>query len=61
MNLDDAQDNRKELHMTGNIKFSTYTKYFAAAHSPIFLIIVVILFVLAQFALSYSDYFLANW
>lgn len=61
MNLDDETDNREELKMTGNIKLSTYTKYFEAAHSHILLIIIVILFILAQFALSYSDYFLANW
>lgn len=61
MNLDDERDERKENHMSGNIKLSTYAKYFEAAHSPILLIIVVILFILAQFAMSCSDYFLANW
>ncbi len=61
MNIDDDLDERKEQHMTGNIQFSTYTKYFKAANSPTLLISVVILFILAQFAMSCSDYFLANW
>ncbi|XP_037050747.1 multidrug resistance-associated protein 4-like isoform X2 [Bradysia coprophila] len=61
MNLNDEVDERKEQHMTGNIQFSTYTKYFRAAHNHTLLISVVILFILTQFALSWSDYFLANW
>ncbi|KAG4077640.1 hypothetical protein HA402_009031 [Bradysia odoriphaga] len=61
MNLNDEVHERKEQHMTGNIQFSTYTKYFKSAHSHTLLISVVILFILTQFALSWSDYFLANW
>lgn len=62
MNVDDELDtDRKEQHMSGNIQFSTYTKYFEAACNPFLLVVVVILFLLAQFAMSCSDYFLANW
>ncbi|XP_055303229.1 ATP-binding cassette sub-family C member 4-like [Sitodiplosis mosellana] len=59
--VEDEPDKRKEHHVTGNIKFSTYKTYFKAAHSRFFVVFVFILFIVAQFAWSGADFFLAEW
>ncbi|XP_055326164.1 probable multidrug resistance-associated protein lethal(2)03659 [Sitodiplosis mosellana] len=59
--VEDEPDKRKELQATGNIKFSIYKTYFKAAHSRFFVVFVFFIFTVAQFTLSGTDYFLAEW
>lgn len=57
----DILDDRKEFQLEGSIKFSTYTKFFKAVHSNVFVFVVFILFIASQSGWSGADYFLAEW
>lgn len=47
--------------MSGNVKFNIYKAFFKAAHSHIYVIVVIIIFIVAQIAYSGADYFIAEW
>lgn len=59
--VEDDPNKRKENQVIGSIKFSTYKTFFKAAHSQIFVIVVFILYIMAQAAWSGADYFLSEW
>ncbi|XP_031635556.1 multidrug resistance-associated protein 4-like [Contarinia nasturtii] len=59
--VEDDPNQRKENQVIGSIKFRTYKTFFKAAQSNIFVIIVFILFIVAQCAWSGADFFLSEW
>lgn len=57
----DDVDDRKEQHMAGHIKFSTYKAFFKAALSNIYVLFVFLVFIATQFCVSGADFFLSVW
>lgn len=59
--IEENLNDRKEVQATGAIKVKTYKAFFNASQSHLFVVIVFIAFVAAQFAWSGGDYFLSAW
>lgn len=57
----DVQKTNKETHNTGSVGLSLYNAYFSSVKSPIFVILMFLLFVFSQVAISYLDIFIAMW
>lgn len=57
----DIQDNNKESQIIGSVGFRVYKSYFLSVNSYLFLLVVAILFILAQAAISSVDLFVSKW
>lgn len=55
------QDDNKESQIIGSVGFRVYKSYFLSVNSYLFLIIVAVLFILAQGAISSVDLFVSKW
>lgn len=58
---DDDDDDRKEGYVRGAIKMDTYKAYFTAANNKVYVIVVFLVFIVAQVTWSGTDYFLSEW
>lgn len=58
---DDDSSNRKEGYAKGAIKMDIYKAYFAAANSKVYVIVVFLVYIVAQILWSGTDYFLSEW
>lgn len=54
-------NDRKEHKREGSIELSTYTNFFKAVHSSIYVFSVLALFGVSQAIWSGADYFLSEW
>lgn len=54
-------DDRKEHKREGSIELSTYTNFFKAVHSSIYVFTVFALFAVSQGIWSWAEYFLSDW
>lgn len=57
----DVQKTNKETHSTGSVGLSLYRAYFSAVKNPIFVILMIILFIVTQVATSYLDIWISMW
>lgn len=51
----------KENQKMGKVDFAMYKTYFESAKKPFLLLIIIILFLVAQGSASYFDYFITRW
>ncbi|XP_036323349.1 probable multidrug resistance-associated protein lethal(2)03659 [Rhagoletis pomonella] len=56
-----VEDVNQEQQAVGSVKLSVYMSYFKSLESPVFLFIIVVLFICARFMLTGVDYFLSRW
>lgn len=59
--IEDQADDRNERQLAGSVGFQMYRTFFKAARSSIYVMVVFVLFIAAQFAKSGADYFVSQW
>lgn len=57
----DAQKENKETHRIGSIGFSLYKAYFSAVKNPLYVLLMILLFVVTQVATSLLDVLISTW
>lgn len=57
----DVQKTNKETHSIGSVGLSLYKAYFSSVKSPIFVFLMILLFIVTQVSTSYLDIYIAMW
>ncbi|GAB0093529.1 probable multidrug resistance-associated protein lethal(2)03659 [Sergentomyia squamirostris] len=58
---DTLVEEEKETQAIGSVRFGVYMDYFKAVQSTFFILFVTVIFIMSQFAISGTDYFVAQW
>lgn len=58
--MEDDND-RNEQQAIGAVSWAVYKSYFKAVNNRCYIVMVMVLFILAQIGLSFLDFFVATW
>ncbi|XP_055678742.1 ATP-binding cassette sub-family C member 4-like [Lutzomyia longipalpis] len=58
---DSLVEEEKETQAIGSVSLNVYKSYFKAIENTCFIVFVFVVFILSQFAISGTDYFVAQW